>query len=312
MGELVYSRDVYGKTLVELGRQDPRITVLDADLSLSTRTAFFAQEFPERFFNVGVAEQNLMAIAAGLASCGKIVFVSTFSMFASARALDQIRNSICYNNFNVKIVATHGGITVGEDGSSHQALEDIAYMRSLPNMKVIVPVDGEETREAVLSAYQEKGPFYIRIGRSKVPTVENKKKFELGKGYLLREGKDLAIIACGVMVDIARKAVEDLEKEGISSALVNIHTIKPIDKELLISLSKQVKGFVVCEEHSVIGGLGSAVCEVLSENNPSLVRMIGVRDRFGQSGSPEELLKEYNLTSLHIVKAAKQILSSYG
>lgn len=308
MQELIYARDVYGKTLVELGRNDSNVVVLDADLSGSTRTSLFGSEFPERFFNMGVAEQNMMATAAGLASCGKIVFASTFSMFASARALDQIRNSICYNGFNVKIVVSHGGITVGEDGSSHQALEDIAFMRSLPGMRVILPCDGPETKEAILCAYKEKGPFYIRVGRAKTPTIENKKEFRLGKGYILEEGRDVAIIASGFMVSQALKAVELLKNQAIHPYLVNIHTIKPIDQDLILSLAQKIKGFVVCEEHSIIGGLCSAVLEVLAENRPLKVKRVGTPDRFGQSGKPNQLLKEYGLEPEDIAKAVKEIL----
>jgi transketolase len=308
MSQLVYARDVYGKTLLELGKSDPNIVVLDADLSGSTRTALFGKEFPKRFFNMGVAEQNMMAAAAGLASCGKIVFVSTFSMFASARALDQVRNTVSYNNFNVKIVATHGGITVGEDGSSHQALEDISYMRSIPGMRVLVPCDGPETKDAVMEAYRQEGPFYIRIGRAKAQTVENKKKFVLGKGYILEEGRDVAIVATGIMVQAALKARETLAKEGISPYVVNIHTIKPIDKELLIRLSSKVKGFVICEEHSVIGGLSSAIIEALAEDRPVRIKRVATNDVFGQSGTPQELLKKYKLESQDIAQAVKEML----
>ncbi len=309
MSELIYARDVYGKTLVELGKKDKRIVVLDADLSQSTRTQYFAKEFPERFFNVGVAEQNLMGIAAGLASCGKIVFASTFAMFATCRAFDQIRNTICYNGFNVKIVASHGGITVGPDGASHQAIEDIALMRSIPGMNIIVPCDGPETEKAIIAAYQNIGPFYIRLGRPKVPTVEGKKEFVFGKGYILKEGKDVTLISTGFMVYQALKASEILKNKGISAKVVNIHTIKPIDKDLILECAQTTKGIVTCEEHSVIGGLGSAVCEVLSEAKVFVpLKRIGVQDRFGQSGSPEELLKEYKLTPSDIAEAAISLL----
>jgi len=307
MPELLYARDVYGKTLVELGKKDLRVVVLDADLSGSTRTSFFDKEFPDRFFNVGVAEQNMITIATGLALSGKVAFASTFSMFASARALDQLRNSLSYNNADVKIVATHGGITVGEDGASHQALEDISFVRSIPGMRVVVPCDGPETKAAILAAYKEKGPFYIRIGRSKVPTIEGKPKFSLGKGYILEEGKDVAIIACGMMVSQGRLAMEILKKQGLSPYLVNIHTIKPIDKDLILDLADKVRGFVVCEEHSVIGGLGSAVSEVLGESKPRLIKRVGTRDCFGQSGLPDELLKAYHLSPEDIAEAVKGI-----
>lgn len=291
--EKLYARDIYGKTLVELGKKDTRIIVLDADLSGSTRTSLFANEFSERFFNFGVAEQNMMATAAGFAACGKIVFASTFAMFASARALDQVRNTICYNNFDVKIVATHGGITVGEDGASHQALEDINFLRAIPNMKIIVPADANETRDAVIAAVNTAGPFYIRLGRSKVPTLENRGKFSLGKGYILEKGKGLAIITCGAIVTEALAACKELSKDGMNPTLVNLHTIKPIDEKLIIDIAKSHKRILVCEEHQVIGGLFSAVSEVLISSFPVKVDRIGIEDRFGQSGVPGELLDFY-------------------
>ena len=305
---MFYARDVYGQTLVELGKQNPDIVVLDADLSGSTRTKFFAKEFPDRFFNFGVAEQNMVATAAGLASCGKIVFVSTFAMFATGRAWDQVRNTACFNNFNIKIVATHAGITVGPDGSSHQALEDIAIMRSIPNITIVAPCDGPETKDAILAAVKTHGPFYIRLGRSKVPTIENKKRFKLGKGQIIEEGKDVAIIACGMMVNCAQEASEQLKKEGISVRIINMHTIKPLDNELIINAAKQTKGIVICEEHSVVGGLASAIDDIVLENHPTKVLRVGVKNRFGQSGSSEDLLKEYNLTSKDIIKTVKKIL----
>jgi len=233
MAEMLYARDVYGKTLIELGQRSPAVVVCDADLSGSTRTSLFANEFPERFFNFGVAEQNMMATAAGLASCGKVVFASTFAMFATGRAWDQVRNTICYSDLDVKIVATHAGITVGPDGASHQALEDIAIMRVLPNMRVIVPCDGPQTRDAVFAAFETDGPFYIRLGRAKVPTIENKPSFKLGKGSVLRKGTDVTLVACGLMVQEALKACEALRQEKISAQVINIHTVKPIDEELL-------------------------------------------------------------------------------
>ncbi len=308
MGEKLYARDVYGQTLVELGQKDKDVVVLDADLSGSTRTAFFGEKYPERFFNMGVAEQNMVATAAGLATVGKKVFVSTFCMFGTMRVLDQIRNSVAYNNLNVTIAVSHAGITVGPDGSSHQALEDIAVMRAIPKMRVIVPCDAEETKAAILTSYKEQGPFYIRFGRSKVPTLENKEDFVLGKGYILNEGKDVAILAVGLMVHKALEAANELKKQGINPYVVNIPTIKPIDEELIIELSSKVKGFVACEEHSIIGGFSSAVAEVLSENKPNIVRRVGVRDRFGQSGDPDELLKEYGLTSSKIIEEVKKVL----
>ncbi|MBU1112983.1 MAG: transketolase family protein [Candidatus Omnitrophica bacterium] len=303
----VYARDVYGQTLVELGQKDKDLVVLDADLSGSTRTAIFQKAFPDRFFNFGVAEQNMMATAAGLASSGKVVFASTFAMFATARALDQVRNSICSNNFNVKIVATHGGITVGEDGASHQALEDINFFRAIPNMKIIVPADGPQTREAVICAYKNKGPFYIRLGRSKISSLENKANFIFGKGQSLKEGKDLAIIACGIMVQEALAASAILEKEGIFAAVVNLHSLKPLDEDLLVNLAKNYKTILVCEEHQVTGGLFSAVAETLIRKAPVKVERIGIENVFGQSGSPKELMEFYGLSADCIAKKAKKI-----
>ncbi|HAJ57769.1 MAG TPA: transketolase [Candidatus Omnitrophica bacterium] len=308
MAEMLYARDVYGKTLVELGKLGKDIVVCDADLSGSTRTSLFAKEFPSRFFNFGVAEQNMMACSAGLASCGKVVFASTFAMFASGRAWDQVRNSICYSDLNVKIVATHAGITVGPDGASHQALEDIAILRAIPNIKIVVPSDGPETREAIFAAYETPGPFYVRLGRSKVPTIEGKAPFKLGKGYVLRQGSDVTIIACGLMVHEALSAWEQLKKENISAAVINIHTVKPIDEELIIDAARRTRGLVVCEEHSVIGGLASSVAEILSEKHPAKILKVGVRNRFGQSGEEKDLLREYQLTSGDIVARAKSLI----
>lgn len=309
MAEYLYARDVYGKTLVEIGKKNENVVVLDADLSGSTRTRLFAQEFPDRFFNFGVAEQNMMATAAGLASCGKVVFASTFAMFASGRAWDQVRNTICYGNFDVKIVASHAGITVGPDGASHQALEDIAIMRAIPNMKVLVPCDGPQTRQAILTAFQTPGPFYIRLGRAKVETIEQNSACSLGKGYLLKEGKDVTIVACGILVHEALRAASELEKENISAGVINMPSIKPIDSELLIDQAKKTRGFVVCEEHSVIGGLASAVAEVVSEAHPAKIFKVGVKNRFGQSGDEADLLREYQLLSSDILAAVKSLLS---
>jgi len=309
MAEQFYQRDVYGKTLLELGRSNKNIIVLDADLSGSTRTSIFAKEFPERFFNFGVAEQNMMATAAGMASCGKIIFASTFAMFATGRAWDQVRNTICYNNFNVKIVASHAGLSVGPDGSSHQALEDIALMRIIPTMNVIVPCDGPQTRDAVIAAANTNGPFYIRLGRPKVNTIENKGEFKLGKAQILTQGKDIAIIACGIMVDMALSAARNLSLKGISTRVINMHSIKPLDNAVILDAAHSTKGIVVCEEHTVIGGLASSIDEIVGENHPTKVMRVGVRNRFGQSGEPTELLEEYNLTSDNIEKAALAIVA---
>mgnify|MGYP001618114113 CR=1 FL=1 len=308
MAEMLYARDVYGKTLVELGKAHPNLVVLDADLSGSTRTQLFAREFPERFFNFGVAEQNMMATAAGLASCGKIVFASTFAMFATGRAWDQVRNSICYNQFNVKIVASHAGLTVGPDGASHQALEDICLMRAIPNMTVIVPCDGPETRQAIIAAYEHNGPVYVRLGRTKVPTIEGKAEFVLGKGYKLKEGQDVSLVACGIMVKHCLDAAAVLEKTGVSARVINLHTLRPIDKEIILAAAKETKGIIACEEHSVVGGLAGAVSEIVLENQPVPVLKVGVKNRFGQSGEPDELLQEYCLTCEEIVKTANKLL----
>jgi len=310
MAEMLYQRDIYGKTLVELGKSNKDIVVLDADLSSSTRTGLFAKEFPERFFNFGVAEQNMMATAAGLASCGKTVFASTFAMFATGRAWDQVRNTVCYNNFNVKIVASHAGITVGPDGSSHQALEDIALMRVIPTMKIIVPCDGPQTRDAIMTAASTLGPFYIRLGRPKIPTIDNKGEFKLGKAQVLTKGNDVAIIACGIMVSAALEASENLLKQGIRATVINIHTIRPLDAQAILEVAGLTKGMIVCEEHTVIGGLASSIDEIVAQNCPTQVMRLGIKNRFGQSGEPADLLKEYNLTSQDIEKAALAIVSS--
>jgi transketolase len=307
--EQFYQRDVYGKTLVELGKINKNIVVLDADLSGSTRTSLFAKEFPERFFNFGVAEQNMMATAAGIASCSKTVFVSTFAIFATGRAWDQVRNSVAYNNFDIKIVATHAGISVGPDGASHQALEDIALMRVIPNMNIIVPCDGPQTADAIRAALDNKGPFYIRLGRPKIPTIDNKGEFKLGKAQVLTEGKDITIIACGIMVSEALIAAKNLLSKGIKARVINIHTIRPLDTETVLRAAKETRGIVICEEHSVIGGLASAIDEVVAENHPVKVVRMGIRNRFGQSGEPADLLKEYNLTSTDIEKTALNIAS---
>lgn len=309
MAENLYQRDIYGQTLVELGKSNKDIIVLDADLSSSTRTGLFAKEFPERFFNFGVAEQNMVAAAAGLASCGKTVFVSTFAIFATGRAWDQVRNTVCYNKFNVKIVATHAGLSVGPDGSSHQALEDIALMRVIPNMNIVVPCDGPQTRDAVIACVNTPGPFYIRLGRPKVPTLENKPAFKLGKAQILKEGRDVAIFACGIMVNEALIAAGNLLSKGIKATVVNLHTIRPLDEQAILEIAKKSRGILVCEEHTVVGGLASGIQEVISEKFPLKVKCLGIRNRFGQSGDPSELLKEYHLTSFDIEKQALSLVA---
>jgi transketolase len=306
---MLYQRDIYGSTLVELGRLNKEIVVLDADLSGSTRTSVFAKEFPERFFNFGVAEQNMMAAATGLASCGKIVFASSFAMFATGRSWDQVRNSISYNNFNVKIVVSHAGITVGPDGASHQALEDVAIMRVIPNMTVVIPCDGPQTREAIISCANTPGPFYVRLGRTKFPTIDNKGEFKLGKAQILTEGSDVTIAVCGVMLQEALVAAKNLLTQGIKARVINIHTIKPLDRQAILQAAQETKGIVACEEHSVIGGLASSIDEVVAENYPTRVLRVGIKNKFGQSGEPADLLKEYGLTSSDIEKAVLTIVA---
>jgi len=308
MAEMLYQRDVYGQTLIEIGRHDPNVVVLDADLSGSTRTCLFAKEFKNRFFNFGVAEQNMMAASAGLASCGKTVFVSTFAIFAAGRAWDQLRNTAAYNNFNIKVVATHAGVSVGPDGASHQALEDIALMRLIPYMKIIAPCDAPQTKDAVWAAYQTPGPVYVRLGRPKVPTIEGRGVFKFGEAEVLTKGKDVSIVACGIMLKQALDAAAVLEKEKVNCRVINVHTIKPIDVQTLINAARETKGLVVCEEHTIVGGLASAVDEVVAENHPAKVLRVGVRNRYGQSGEPEELLDEYQLSVKDIVRACKKVL----
>ena len=305
----IATRDAYGKTLVKLGETNDNVVVLDADLSKSTKTNDFSKSFPNRFFNMGIAEQNLVGAACGFATAGKIPFVSTFAMFATGRAFEVIRNSVCYPKLNVKICATHAGITVGEDGASHETVEDIAIMRAIPNMTVVVPADGIETEKVVLEAAKFNGPMYVRLGRSGVPTLFNEDyKFEIGKGTVLRDGNDATIIACGIMVNEAVIAHEELKSEGINVRVINMSTIKPIDKELIIKAAKETKAIITAEEHSVIGGLGAAVSEVVSEECPVIVKKVGVNDVFGESGTPAELLEKHGLTAKNLVKIVKETL----
>ncbi|MFA5577683.1 MAG: transketolase family protein [Tissierellaceae bacterium] len=309
MTKMIATRDAYGDTLRELGELNKDIVVLDADLSGSTKTSAFAKAFPDRFFNVGIAEQNLMGTAAGLAAAGKIPFASSFAMFATGRAFEIIRNSICYPRLNVKIAATHAGLTVGEDGATHQALEDISIMRSLPNMIVLSPADAVETRQCIIQALDYNGPVYIRLGRAKLPVIfDDNYKFEIGKGVQLTEGNDLAIIATGTMVDRALKAAEKLAQENISARVINMPSIKPIDRDIIIKAARETRGIVTAEEHSIIGGLGSAVAELVSENHPTKVIRIGTMDTFGESGEGFELLDKYGLSVDNIINKAKEIL----
>ncbi|MGD9678683.1 MAG: transketolase family protein [Vulcanibacillus sp.] len=306
----IATRDAYGKALVEVGGKNPNIVVLDADLSKSTKTVDFAKAYPDRFFDMGIAEANMIGTAAGLATAGKIPFVSTFALFGSLRVGDQIRNSLCYPNLNVKIAVTHAGLTLGEDGASHQAIEDIAMMRAIPNMTIIVPADGEETRQVIIAAAEYNGPVYIRLGRPKVPLVfDQNYKFKIGKGVTVRDGSDVTIIAMGVMLSPALEAAKQLEQEGISARVINMPTIKPIDKDIIIKAAKETKGIVTAEEHNIYGGLGGAVAEVVAESEPTFVNRVGVEDTFGESGKPDELLEKYGLTKENIIAKAKDIIN---
>ena len=297
------TRQSFGEALLELGKENENVVVLDADLSSATKTALFAKEYEDRFFDMGISEQDMIATAAGLATCGKIPYAATFAVFAAGRAYDQIRNSVCYPNLNVKICGTHAGITVGEDGATHQMLEDISLMRTLPNMTVLSTSDDVQTKWAVKEMSKIKGPVYLRLSRMATPIIyEENKKFEIGKAIQIGEGTDGSIIATGDMVCEAIKAQEELEQKGINVRVIDIHTIKPIDRETIIKCAKETKKIVTVEDHNIIGGLGSAVCEVLSEEYPTKVIRMGMKDEFGKSGKAEELLKYYGLTSKEIVE----------
>ena len=300
------TRDGYGKGLVALGAEKPDVVVLDADLAGSTKTGMFAKVYPDRHFNCGIAEGNMMSVAAGLAAAGLTPFASSFAMFASGRAFEQIRNSIGYPALNVKIGASHGGMSVGEDGASHQCCEDFALMRSIPGMVVICPADGVEAEAATKAAYAHQGPVYLRMGRLAIPVFhEEGFEFDIGKGEVLKDGTDVAIIANGLMVYEAVKAGETLAGLGINARIINMATIKPLDEELILTAAKECGKVITCEEHSVIGGLGEAVCSLLSEKLPTPVRRIGVQDVFGESGPAAEVLKLYGLCEEHIVEVAK-------
>ena len=307
----IATRDSYGSTLVELGEKYENLVVLDADLAAATKTGMFKNAFPERHFNCGIAEGNMVGIAAGLAAAGKVPFVSSFAMFVAGRAFEQIRNSVGYPHLNVKIGATHSGISVGEDGATHQCNEDIALMRTIPGMVVINPADDVEARAAVKAAFEYEGPVYLRFGRLAVPVINDRPDyhFELGKGVVLKEGKDLTIVATGLTVAPSLEAAQMLEKDGVSAKVINIHTIKPLDEELIVAAAKETGKVVTVEEHSIIGGLGSAVCDCLSEKMPTLTKKIGIRDVYGESGPALELLHKYELDAEGIYRQIKEFLN---
>ena len=303
------TRDGFGKALLELGEKNKNVVVLSADLTDSTRAGWFKKEFPDRFIGFGVAEQDMFGAAAGFALSGKIPFACTFGVFASGRAWDQVRISIAYMNLNVKIGGTHGGISVGPDGATHQALEEITLMRMLPHMKIVVPCDFLEAKRATLKAAETEGPVYIRLGRNAVPLITDERSpFEIGKANLLRDGKDITIFACGHMVHEALKAGDLLSKEGISARIVNMHTPKPIDRDMVIKAAKETGALVTVEEHTLYGGFGSAISEVVVETCPVVVKMIGIKDTFGESGEAEELYEHFGLTASHVIAAAKQVV----
>ena len=305
------TREAYGETLKELGAKIPEIVVLDADLSASTKTAVFAKAFPDRFFDTGIAEGNMMSVAAGLAASGKIPFASTFAVFGAGRAYEQIRNSICYPNLNVKVAVTHAGLTVGEDGATHQMLEDIALMRALPNMTVVVPADAAETAQVIRWAASYQGPVYIRMGRAKVEDVISPDaEFVPGKSTTLADGSDVTIMACGIMTQQALQAAKMLAEEGISARVINMSPLNPIDEEAIVKAAKETGAIVTCEEHTVMGGLGSAVAEVVVRQCPVPMAMVGTEDVFGQSGKASEVLKVYGLTPEHIALEAKKLVEA--
>lgn len=303
----IATREAYGKALKKLA-EDKNVVVLEADLGKATKSIEFKKYAPERYFDMGIAEGDMIGTAAGLATCGKVPFASTFAMFAAGRAFEQIRNSVVYPNLNVKIVATHAGITVGEDGGSHQAIEDISLMRSIPNMVILNPADAIEAEKAIFAAKEYYGPVYIRLGRSATPDIHNEDyEFKIGKGEILTNGEDVAIVATGLMVAKALEAAKTLNEQGINATVVNISTIKPFDSELIVDIAKRIGKIVTVEEHSIIGGLGSTVAEVLIEEYPVKIKRIGINDEFGRSGSAEILLEKYNLTAAHIVETVKSL-----
>ncbi|MDR7814279.1 transketolase family protein [Lacrimispora sp.] len=302
-------RIAYGESLVKLGAENEKVVVLDADLAHATQTCMFQEKYPERFYNMGIAEANMMCAAAGFANTGYIPFASTFALFGAGRAYEQIRNSICYTNANVKFGFSHSGLSVGEDGGSHQSFEDIALMREMPHMTIFVPCDPTETEKAVMAAAEINGPVYIRVARPVCKDITNlETPFIPGKANVMKEGNDVCIISCGLMIPQALKAAEELEKEGIHAAVVNMHTIKPIDKDIILKMNETCKGIVTIEEHSVIGGLGSAVAEVLAGHTGARFAALGIQDKFGKSGKPEELFETYGLTAEHVAEACRNIL----
>ena len=305
----IATRDSYGKALLELGKTTDHMIVMDADLSTATKTAVFKKEFPDRFFDSGIAEANMMGVAAGLSTMGLVPFVSTFAMFSAGRAFEQIRNTIGYPHLNVKICATHGGISVGADGASHQCCEDFALMRTIPGMTVACPSDDVEARKLIQAAYELEGPIYIRFGRSPITVYHSEDfSFEIGKGELLQDGKDVAIIATGIMVSEAIEAGKRLQDAGISARVINMATIKPLDKEIVLQAAKECGRIVTVEEHNILGGLGEAICGVLAEEYPVPVKRIGVNDEFGHSGSADELLRQFGLCADNIVANAKELM----
>lgn len=308
MGEMKAIRAAYGEALVELGEKNDKVVVLDADLAHATMTNGFAEKYPDRFFNGGIAEANMVSMAAGLSTMGFVPFCSTFAIFGAGRAYEQVRNSVAYPNFNVKLGMTHAGITLGEDGGSHQAIEDIALMRVIPGMTVIVPCDANEAKRAVNAVAEMKGPAYLRLARPATPVFEQDMPFEIGKANVLREGSDVVLFACGIMVATALDCAARLAEEGVSAAVVNIHTIKPIDAECILRYAAKCKKVVTIEEHSVIGGLGDAVAGVLIGKGNFKFRKVGIQDRFGQSGKPDDLLKEYGLDPDSVLADVKSIL----
>ena len=310
MADKIATRDAYGKALIKLGQENPNVVVLDADLSKSTKTAGFAKEFPERFFQMGIAEADMTATAAGLATCGKIPFLSTFAVFATGRNFDQVRNSIGYPHLNVKIAATHAGITVGEDGGSHQSIEDLALMRTIPGMTVIAPADANDTESAIFAAAAHDGPVYLRMGREPLPLIfPADHRFVIGKADRLRDGKDATIVANGVMLNIALAAAENLAVFGVNVRVVNVSTLKPLDQAEITAAARETGAIVTAEEHSVIGGLGGAVAECVARNHPVPMEFIGVQDRFGQSGTPAVLMREYGLTAEDIEAAVRKVIA---